>query len=63
MDDWKMFCELSIVVMAVMLVVSFTVGAASCNRSEQKDHEISPQAAAHQSLPAAQRERDGKCVK
>ena len=46
MDDWKVFCELSIVAMAVILVVSFAVGAASCNRSEQTDHEVSPKAAA-----------------
>ncbi len=62
MDDWKLFCELSILAMAVILVVVFTVGAASCNRSEQKDHKISPQAAAHKCIPAP-RDRDGRHVK
>ena len=63
MNDWNLFCELSLVAMVVMFVVWFAVVSASWEPSERKDHAGAGQRGAHASLLAAPRDRLGGPVK
>jgi hypothetical protein len=51
MNDWKLFCELSLVAMVVMFALWFAIMSKSMNCSEQKDQEPAVKAGDHKSHP------------